>query len=55
MILIFDAIPNEHVAEYCEGILDCLGKLGYDWDYEETSPPDKDNEVTFKVIGIKKE
>ena len=48
-------ILEKDVVGFAEGVQSVLLDLGYDFAYDETSPPDKNGEVTYKVFGVKKE
>ena len=48
-------VLEKDVVAFSEGVQSVLLDLGYDFAYDETSPPDKNGEVTYKVFGVKKE
>ena len=49
MRLTFGGIPDADVAAFTEGVQMTLSQLNIKVDYDETSPPDKEGEVTYSV------
>ena len=52
MILMFDGIPESDIVVFSDAVLMTLGFLGVEVEFDETSPPDDVDEVTYKVYTL---
>ena len=48
-------VAEEDVVPYSTGVLDALEQLGYEYEYDETSPADENGDVEFVVAGVTNE
>lgn len=55
LTVVFPPVPDKFMPAYAEGILAVLDALGFDWDDEETSPPDDAGESTITLHGVRSE
>ena len=50
--LTFKCIPETDIAVFSEAVLMTLDALDMCYEADETSPPDDNDEVTYKVFGV---
>ena len=50
-------VPEGDIESFATGVIDTLeqlAELGIDYDFDETSPPNEEGEVTYRVYGVRK-
>lgn len=48
----FEGIPEKDIAAFSTAVTDTLDQLGFEYDADETSPPNEKGEVAYRVLTL---